>query len=108
MNAKSAQAVIRTLAQGSKVKWSWHALSEVGVEPFSVEQVETALGEAEVIEYYGLSRRYLPDCLALAYVAPSRPIHCVIGLNESQDYILIVTVYQPKETEWQDDWRTRK
>jgi hypothetical protein len=30
------------------------------------------------------------------------------NMNERQDYILIVTVYQPDSKEWQNDWRTRK
>ena len=28
--------------------------------------------------------------------------------NEPQDYILIITVYQPAQEEWENDWRTRK
>ncbi|MFQ5595257.1 MAG: hypothetical protein ACE5HA_14015 [Anaerolineae bacterium] len=50
----------------------------------------------------------MPDCLVLAFVSPEKPIHSVIAINESQDYILIVTVYQPTAQEWEDDWRTRK
>ena len=74
----------------------------------SVGDLETALRQAEVIEVYPHLRRYLPDCLALAFIAPDLPVHCVVALNREQDYILIVTVYRPTTEEWKDDWRTRK
>ncbi len=108
MNALTKQTFIRQKVIERKVKWSRHALNELASEPMSVGDVETALRQAEVIEDYPHPHRYLPDCLALAFVAPNKPIHCVIAINESRDYILIVTVYQPMAEEWEDDWRSRK
>ncbi len=70
--------------------------------------METALQQAQIIEEYAHRRRYLPDCLALAFLLDDTPMHCVIGINQPQDYILIVTVYRPSSEEWNDDWRTRK
>jgi hypothetical protein len=59
------------------------------------------------VEPYTPIHRYLPDCLVLVFVS-NLPIHCVIAINELQDYILVVTMYQPTEKEWHNDWRTRK
>lgn len=102
------QDLIRLKSLARHVKWSRHPLSEVAVESFTVGDVEYALQQAEVIEEYPPHHRYLPDCLVLAFVAGGQPIHCVIGINEPQDYSLIVTVYQPNAEEWENDWRTRK
>src|SRR3972149_1277452 len=102
------QDFIRLKSIERRVKWSKHALNEIAAESFTVGDVEYALHQAEVIEEYPPHHRYLPDCLTLAFVAGGQPIHCVIGVNEPQDYILIVTVYQPNAEEWENDWRTRK
>jgi hypothetical protein len=108
MNTLAMQVFIRKNAIERRVKWTRHALNELVAEPVSVNDVEVALGQAEVIEEYPHLRRYLPDCLVLAFVSPDQPIHCVVALNEPQDYILIVTIYQPDVEEWEDDWKTRK
>ena len=108
MDAQTKQTFIHEKATEHKVKWSRHALNELALEPMSVSDVETALQSAEVIEDYPHLHRYLPDCLALAFISSDEPIHCVVAINEAYDYILIVTVYRPTEQEWEDDWRTRK
>jgi hypothetical protein len=108
MNALTKQIFIREKATERKVKWTRHALNELASEPVSVSEVEIALRQTEVIEDYPHLHRYLPDCLVLAFVSPGKPIHCVVAIDEPQDYILIVTVYLPTAQEWKDDWRTRK
>ena len=102
------QTFIRRKAIERQIKWSRHALAELASEPVSVVDVEVALEQAQVIEDYPHLYRYLPDCLILAFVSAGWPIHCVIALNEPQDYVLIVTIYQPDVEEWEDDWKTRK
>lgn len=108
MNALTKQTFLRQKATERKIKWSRHGLSALASEPVSVGDVEIALRQAEVIEDYPHLHRYLPDCLALAYVFSNMPIHCVVAVNIPQDYVLIVTVYQPTGQEWEDDWRTRR
>ena len=83
-------------------------MQELAAEPLTVRDVEMALERADVIEDYSHRHRFLPDCLTLAYDRSGQPIHCVVALNEPNDYILIVTVYSPSVEEWEDDWRTRK
>jgi hypothetical protein len=41
-------------------------------------------------------------------MSTQEPIHVVVALNESLEYILIVTIYRPTSEEWHNDWRTRK
>jgi hypothetical protein len=52
--------------------------------------------------------RPLPDCLVLTWLVANVPVHAVIALDPDRDRILMVTVYQPSEEEWEDDWKTRK
>jgi hypothetical protein len=108
MDAWAKRSFIRQKAAERKVKWTRHALNALVPEPFSVHDVEAALQQAQVIEDYPHIHRHLPDCLVLAFAFLDKPIHCVVAVNEMHDYILIITVYQPTEQEWEDDWRTRK
>lgn len=108
MDAIAKQHFIRTKATEQKIKWSVHALGELASEPWTVSQVEFALRRAEVIEDYPHAHRHLPDCLVLSFGLTGEPVHVVVALNESKEYILIVTVYCPNEQEWKNDWRTRK
>jgi len=102
------QTFIRQKATERKIKWSRHALSKLASRSISAGDVELALQKAEIIEDYPHLHRHLPDCLVLGFTPEVKPVHCVIAVNEPQDYILIVTTYQPTGEEWQNDWRTRK
>jgi len=106
--ADMIQDFIRLKSIERRVKWSRHALNEIAAESFTVSHIEYALRRAEVIEEYPPLHRYLPDCLTLVFITTGQAVHCVIGVNKPQDYILIVTVYRPTEEEWENDWRTRK
>ncbi len=108
MNAYEKQVFVRRKAVERKIKWSRYALNELAREPMTVRDVEVALHRAEVIEDYPLVHRYLPDCLIFAVARFDHPFHAVIALDEVDDSILIVTVYQPSLEEWEDDWKTRK
>ena len=108
MDTQSKESFIREKALQRQVQWSRHALGKLATETISVEDVEAALQHAEIIEDYPHLHRYLPDCLVLTHVAPIGPVHCVVAINQSADYVLMVTVYRPSDKEWNDDARTRK
>lgn len=108
MNDSAKQEFIQANAIEHKIKWSSHALAELTPEGLSVPEVEQALQYAQVIEDYPHAHRYLPDCLAMAFIAPGEPVHVVVALNDTENYILVVTVYRPTSQEWHNDWRTRK
>jgi hypothetical protein len=93
---------------GTKILWSRHAVAELAVEGWKRREVEGALLNSDIIEDYPTLHRSLPDCLVLAWVKSAIPIHVVAAIDEESDRILVVTVYQPAEEEWEDDWRTRK
>ena len=115
MAEKTKQEFIREKAhqnqddpEGAKILWSRHGTTELANEGWTRIPVETALQECEVIEDYPEVHRPLPDCLVLAYFEDRRPLHVVIAIDEQNDRLIIVTVYQPNSEEWNDDWRTRK
>ena len=115
MDSKLKQDFIKRVAEenrsdpeGAKILWSRHAVAELAVEGWKRRQVEGALLNSDVIEDYPHLHRPLPDCLVLGWVTSTRPVHVVVAIDEELDRILVVTVYQPLEEEWKDDWKTRK
>jgi hypothetical protein len=98
----------RSDPEGAKILWSRHAVAELAVEGWKRRQVEDALLNGEVIEDYPPLHRPLPDCLVFAWVTSTTPIHIVVAIDQDLDRLLVVTVYQPSEEEWEDDWKTRK
>ncbi|MGH7165971.1 MAG: DUF4258 domain-containing protein [Nitrospiraceae bacterium] len=71
-----------------------------------IETLEQAIASGEIIESYEDDPRG-PSCLILGYGSNRRPLHIVCG-NLDEDYILIITAYEPDGEEWEADWRSRK
>jgi hypothetical protein len=115
MRSEAKQAFIRRAAaenqghpEGTRVLWSRHAIAELAMEGWSRRQVESALIKCEVIEDYPTLHRPLPDCLVLAWLTTAISIHAVVAVDQDLNRILMVTVYQPSEEDWENDRKTRK
>ena len=115
MNTEAKQDFIRWKArqnqadlEGAKIRWSRHGIAELVNEGWSRALVEKGLQGSEVIEDYPTEHRPLPDCLVLGWLATGEPFHAVIAIDEANDRLFVVTVYEPSPEEWEDDWRTRK
>jgi hypothetical protein len=101
----------QTDSESPKILWSRHAVSELAVEGWKRRQVEDAPRNGGAMEDYSILHRPLPDCLVLAWLTrtePSTPVHVAVAIHEGRDRILVVTVYDPADEEWEDDWKTRK
>lgn len=73
-------------------------------EEIETAQIREALLDAEILESYPEDPRGA-SCLALGF-SKGQPIHVVCGRSKS-DWLLIITVYIPREPKWRDP-RTRR
>lgn len=71
----------------------------------TVEDVRDCIFFGLVIEDYPEDARG-HSCLTLGAADPDRPIHVVCAPKE--EYLAIITAYQPDAKEWEADWRTRR
>jgi hypothetical protein len=115
MTPKDKQNFIRQMAsqnrtdpEGERILWGRHGITELVNEGWNRNLVEKALEDCKVIEDYPTLHRPLPDCLVLGRLATGEPFHAVIGIDQVNDRLFVVTVYKPSLEEWEDDWRTRK
>ena len=93
---------------GRMILWSRHGIMELAQEGWLRSQVEDGLQACEVIEEYAPTHRPLPDCLVLGRMPSGEPFHAVVGIDEPNDRLFMITVYAPSRKEWKDDLRTRK
>jgi hypothetical protein len=91
-----------------KVAWSFHAVNKLRLERLLRQEVERALVTAEIIEEYPQLTRRLKDCLILGFTSDKQPIHAVVGIDEANDRIFMITIYRPDTERWENDWKTRK
>lgn len=94
--------------EGARILWSRHGITELVNEGWDRALVEDGLQTSEVIEDYPTLHRPLPNCLVLGWLANGDPFHAVVAIDEENDRLIVVTVYEPSSEEWEDDSRTRK
>ena len=102
------EAFIRTSAQRGAVTWSRHAIERLVLHRAGRVDAETALAMCEIIEVYPDAHRPSPDCLVLAWLRVSEPLHAVIAVDQLNSRIFAVTVYRPDPARWSDDWKRRR
>ncbi len=91
-----------------KIKKAEYRLSDSAVKRMikkSIDrhEVEEALLEGEITEEYP-DDKYSPSCLIYGKTKAGRNLHVQISLPPS---VVIITVYEPDETEW-IDYRIRR
>lgn len=72
----------------------------------SVDNVKFVVENGEVIMTYLHDRPY-PSYLVLGYVS-DRPIHLVVGKDDSLERCIIVTAYEPDESIWDGGFKSKK
>ena len=88
------------------VIFSGHAVQRMFKGSISKGEVLEVLRCGEVIDSYPDDRPY-PSHLFLGF-AGSRPLHVVIGVDESALRATIVTAYVPDPDLWTDDFESRR
>jgi len=98
---------IRDLVGAGKYEFSKHAEREREADQITVEELEEALSDCDMIEEYANDPRG-PSCLVLGF-AGKRPIHSVCAVKSDPDEVLIITVYDPSKRpeKWTADYRRR-
>lgn len=82
---------------------SFHGEKERYAEGITLNDIETAVDDGEILEDYPDDPRGA-SCLVLGY-SENRPLHIVCGYTPAGN-IRVITVYIPKPPKWVDE-RTR-
>ncbi len=82
-----------------------HAMQRMFERDISESVIPEILKNNDVIESYPDDKPY-PSFLVLGFDG-SRPIHVVYAKDEENNPI-VITVYEPDLTKWENDFKTRK
>ena len=83
-----------------------HAIQRMFQRRISVDEVRRVIVSGETIENYPDDKPF-PSRLILGWNGP-RPIHVVTAENAVAQETIVITVYQPDETEWEFGFRKRR
>lgn len=87
------------------VHWSVHVLLRMQNRGVSVEEIEQTIANGDTIEDYP-DDLPLPSRLLLHWHA-GRPLHVVVA-SDADANCVVVTVYEPDNVRWLDDYRNRR
>jgi hypothetical protein len=83
-----------------------HAIKRMFERGVGVDDVHHVLKTGESIEEYADDKPF-PSRLILGFVS-SRPLHVVAAEDRERSTAIIITVYEPRPEQWDEDFRRRK
>ncbi len=90
----------------NEIKFSRHAITQMFARSISKDEVVKVIKNGEIITEYPDDTPY-PSKLLLGFIG-DKPLHIVIGLDESDMVCIVITAYQPDLNIWESDYKTRK
>jgi hypothetical protein len=97
---------VRGLLALGRFEFTRHAFRRAVERNISEMEIRQAGRQAEVIEEYP-DDKYAPSCLVLGYTRMKRPLHLQVTVQES-GLVKIITLYEPSDAEWWDNYSRRK
>ncbi len=91
----------------SRIIFRVHALQRMFERGVTEEDVRHVLATGETIEEKYPDDQPYPSRLILGWTG-NRPLHVVVADNESEETIIVITVYEPNPDLWEEDFRRRK
>ena len=106
MNNSDFLQKIKGLAKGRRIEWKRHALKRLLERDIQRTEVFTVLETCEIVEAY-LHDKPLPSFLLLGYYR-QKALHVVVAIDEIDEILWVITVYEPSPDEWEEDLKTRR
>ena len=97
---------IKSTIKSKRVEWKLHSLKRMLERSISREDIYQVLLNGEMIESYPNDEPF-PSFLILGFV-DKRPIHVVVAYNKYDDFISIITTYEPDSEIFTSDYKTRR
>ncbi|MDR2600495.1 MAG: DUF4258 domain-containing protein [Oscillospiraceae bacterium] len=105
MTAELDINIIRQVCNNGDIKWTTHTLERMQERNIEPTDVINCIMYGVIIEQYPHAYPY-PACLILGTGVNANNIHIVLGYGN--ELIWIVTVYEPDENEWENEFTKRK
>lgn len=90
----------------SRIIFSAHAIQRMFERCLTKNDVLNVLDKGKVIKSYPEDKPH-PSHLVLGF-ADEKPLHIVVGVDQSASTAIIVTVYEPDPELWNNNFQTRR
>ena len=97
--------IIDAVSRG-KIIWRHHSKIRMGQRQITGKEVKEAIFNGEIIENYENDKPF-PSCLIFG-LSDERPIHTVIGYNEIEKIVFIISVYEPDLNQFEGNFKRRR
>jgi len=89
---------LRSKIAANQFEFTKHALDQSILRGITVQEVQGAIKNGEVIEDYPQDK-YGPSCLVFGMTKSDRPIHIQCSYP-SREIVKVITLYQPDPEQW--------
>ena len=96
---------IQELCKKQCVMYSKHVLDRMMQRNIMSDEIEQSICNGKIIEEYPNDYPY-PSCLILGITLQKRFLHIVVGVTETN--LWIITVYDPDKNKWNSNFTIRK
>ncbi|MCD7737643.1 MAG: DUF4258 domain-containing protein [Lachnospiraceae bacterium] len=96
---------LRSICSAKHIKITVHATKRLEQREILLRDIITCIQTGEIIEQYPDDYPY-PSCLILGHNTGNSLMHIVIGMNETD--LFLITAYFPDTNKWENDFKTRK
>ncbi len=91
---------IKNQLSSGQFDFSRHAFKRTVERNISEHEIKEAGSNAKMIENYP-DDKYTPSCLLLGFTNIGHPLHIQVSLADTE-FVRIITLYEPNESEWID------
>ncbi|AJE03878.1 DUF4258 domain-containing protein [Geobacter pickeringii] len=100
-------STIRSLAASDKMALKRHSILRMHQRRIAVDELKEALLFCELVEGYPTDRP-LPSGLVLGHTAGGRTLHAVVAIDQDEQMLWIITVYEPTPADWEEGFTQRR
>ena len=72
-----------------------------------MNELKEAMSHAEIVEYYA-DDHPLPSALVLGFTSLGRPFHAVVAMDQTDEMLWIITLYEPSAKMWGEQFKERR
>lgn len=105
MNAEIDEKIHKCIINRN-IRFKKHALVRSVERGIKIDEIVEALQKCQIIVVYP-DDKPLKSYLTFGFTENKRPLHIVVALDEIEEYVWIISVYEPDKKKWDETYTKR-
>jgi len=98
--------LIKSYSARGRIRFRKHALIRVIEREINIKEIEEVFKNCIILEEYPADKPFV-SYLVAGFTMKHRPLHIVIALDDKEEYIWIITIYEPDKNKWDKTFTKR-